>query len=119
MKDCGVEGLLGLYGNENKPRSSYQNTPEECALIRRGETVRCDGIAYAGIDIVLNCFAKEEILSILNGLADRALVKIMIHEQYFYPDYPLYQNDFEEKICAAFEFLEKNGFQSIFFEESI
>ena len=46
-------------------------------------------------------------------------VSVMIHEQYFYPDYPRYQKDFAEKISAAFEFLVKNGFRSVFFEDII
>ena len=119
LKDNGVAGLLGLYGNESKPRTSYQSTPEEATIIRRGETVVSNGIAYAAIDIVLNSFSKEDILSLLEALAERSLVKIMIHEQYFYPDYPHYQSNFEEKISAAFDFLGKCGFESIFFEESL
>ena len=119
MKDTGVVGLLGLYGKEDKPRCSYQNTIDEGKIIRRGETVRRDGISYAGIDVVLNLFSKEEILSQLNGLKSRKFVKIMIHEQYFYSDYPQYQPDFEEKICAVFELLRENGFKSAFFEECL
>jgi len=119
LKDNGVLGLLGLYGNEIKPRSSYQSTPEEGDRIRLGDVVYTDGVAYAGIDIILNLFSKEEILSQLDAQRDRDFVKIMIHEQYFYPDYKNYQEDFEEKISAAFAFLKKNGFESVFFEEQI
>jgi hypothetical protein len=119
LKDNGVVGLLGLYGTEDKPRGSYQNTIDEGDKIRRGETVHCDGVSYAGIDIILNLFSKEEILSQLNELKGRELVKIMIHEQYFYSDYPWYQPDFEEKIGAAFELLRENGFESAFFEECL
>ena len=117
LKDIGVLGLLGLYGNESKPRSSYQSTESEDEAIRRGEVVYRDGIAYAGIDIILNIFPKEEILSQLGKLNGREFIKIMIHEQYFYPDYKYYQKDFEEKISAAFGFLTGNGYESIFFEE--
>lgn len=117
LQDNGVRGLLGLYGTQVEPRLSYQSTTAQGERIRKGEIVESDGIAYAGIDIVLNCFDKEEILRQLNALASRDLIKVMIHEQYFYPDYPLYQPDFEEKLDAAFAYLCHNGYQSRLFEE--
>jgi hypothetical protein len=119
LRDCGVEALLGLYGNAEKPRSSYQSTPDEDERIRRGEIVCRDGMAYAGIDIVLNSFTTEQILAKLAALRERSLVKVMIHEQYFYPDYYQYQPDFEEKLSAAFAYLTENGFESIFLEKKL
>ena len=113
LKDNGVLGLLGLYGGS----PSYQNSPEERALIDGGETVVSDGIAYAAIDVIMNKYSKEQILDKLSSLLGRELIKVMIHEQYFYADYPLYQPDFERKIDAAFGSLTSNGYKSIFFEE--
>lgn len=40
----------------------------------------------------------------------------MIHEQYFYPNYPGYQPDFEEKLSAVFDMLTSQGYTSVFFE---
>ena len=117
MYDCGVRGLLGLYGKIGAPRSSYQSTPEEGNLIRAGGVVFRGGIAYSGIDIVLNSFSKEDILAQLREMRERDFVRVMIHEQYFYPDYRKYQKDFEEKLCATFEYLTQSGYGSIFFEE--
>jgi hypothetical protein len=67
----------------------------------------------------LNQFSAEDILLRLARNTERSLVKVMIHEQYFYPDYPRYQADFEEKLSSTFAFLCENGFASAFFEESI
>lgn len=117
LKDNGVSGLLGLYGSEEKPRASYQNTRDEEDRLRRGEVVCRGGMAYAGIDVILNLFDKAEILRQLEGLAERDLVKVMIHEQFFYPDYKNYQSDFEEKLDATFAFLTARGFASAFFED--
>ncbi len=117
LKGNGVKGLLGLYGDEQAPMLSYQNTVEEGKRIRGGETVFSDGIAYAGIDVVLNLYSREEILKHLLPLAERRLVKVMIHEQYFYPDYCNYQPDFEEKLDATFAYLKGQGFCSTFFED--
>ena len=119
LKDNGIKGLLGLYGTRERPNKQYQSTKKQSDSIRRGEIVYQGEIAYAGIDIVLNNCKKDEILSRLEDLSGRSCIKIMIHEQYFYPDYCAYQKDFEEKLDAAFLFLEKNGFYSSFFEELI
>lgn len=117
--DNGYRGLLGLYGTEDTPRSSYQSTEEECVIIRRGEAVVSRGIAYAGIDIILNLYEKAEILERLEKIIGRDFIKIMIHEQYFYPDYERYIPDFEDRIEAAFCLLSENGYKSEFFENTI
>ena len=117
LSENGVRGLLGLYGSEKIPRTSYQNTEKEAELLRHGNTLMRDGITYSGIDIILNSHPIEEILPRLQLVCDRDFVKVMIHEQYFYPDYKKYHPNFEEKLNLAFRFLFENGFSSIFFEE--
>ena len=119
LRGCGVCGLVGLYGNHTSPKASYQNTPDECAVLRNGQLVVSDGMTYAAIDVVLNSYTRAEILEQLMYMTDRDHVHVMIHEQYFYPDYPRYQPDFEEKLDATFAFLTSNGFKSAFFEEII
>lgn len=118
LRDHGIVGLLGLYGEDQRPNRSYQSTDEERTRLRAGETVISGGIAYAGIDIILNCFGKDEILRRLSALMGRHLIKVMIHEQYFYSDYPRYQPEFEEKLYQAFSHLSENGYESRFFEET-
>jgi len=119
LKDNGIFGLLGLYGNEENPRTSYTSSEEDANLIRKGEIVIKDGIAYSGIDLILNKHKKNDCFVILKSLLNRDVVKIMIHEQFFYPDYPYYQPDFEEKIDGAFAILTENGYKSSFFEDCI
>lgn len=119
LYDNGVRGLLGLYGKNQNPSVSYMRDEKETERILLGENILTDGMTYAGLDIVLNCHKKKEILRRLDSLYGRKLIKIMIHEQYFYEDYPSYQADFEEKLTAAFCALEENGYKSVFFEETI
>jgi len=116
MRELGTAGLLGLYGTESAPRTSYQTSTPDGDRIRAGEIITDGEIAYAGIDIVLNCYKTEENLSLLAPLLKRPLVKVMIHEQYYYPDYSYYQPNFEEKLDAVFSLLTKAGYQSTFFE---
>ena len=43
----------------------------------------------------------------------------MIHEQYFYPDYPYYQPEFEDKLDTVFTALRAAGYESTFFENTL
>ena len=119
LRDAGMQGLLGLYGTPTTPRTSYQTSPDCGDRIRAGETVREGGVAFAGIDSVLNCYGTEENLAILAPLFGRPLIKVMIHEQYFYPDYPHYQPEFEEKLDTVFSALRKEGYTGAFFEDTL
>ena len=119
LYDNGVRGLLGLYGTESEPRTSYQCNEKEAEDIRRGKVLKVGGIYHASIDLILNKFTRDEILEQLSALNGRPRVKIMIHEQYFYEDYKAYQADFPDKLYDAFLFLKSEGYESAFFEETI
>ncbi len=119
LQDCGVQGLLGLYGEKDTPRTSYSCTEALAKKARVGEIIRDGNMAFAGIDVILNQFEPQENLEKLERIKDRRYVKIMIHEQYFYPDYPRYQPHFAKKLEQAFSFLQANGFTSCFFEDMI
>lgn len=119
LYDLGVNGLLGLYGTPDNPRTSYQTPKVLDEKIRQGENVLHNGITYAGIDIILNCFDIDDIRSKLTALYDRDFIKVMIHEQYFYPFYQHYQPEYMDKLDSTFAHLTQNGYKSIFFEETI
>ena len=117
LRDLGVKGLLGLFGSQERPSSSYSLLPEDCACLRRGEKVQREGMDFYSIDAVMNGYGREALLRRMGELLDRERLCVMIHEQYFYPDYPAYQPDFEQKITRVFELLRENGFESRFVEE--
>lgn len=119
LSDNRVIGLLGLFGNENEPRTSYSLSEADASLIRDGEIVCRNKISFASIDIVLNQFSADKILEQLACMKDRNCIRVMIHEQYFYEDYRRYQPDFEEKLRRTFSYLCANGYESCFFENII
>jgi hypothetical protein len=51
---------------------------------------------------VLNIYSAESILAQLEAMKDRNQINVMIHEQYFYPDYQAYQPEFEHKLESTF-----------------
>jgi len=119
LSDNGIKGLLGLFGDGNSPMTSYGLDEEKAELLRNGGIYRDVNMAYAGIDIVLNCHSKAENLFLLDKLIGRKNIKVMIHEQFFYKDYPDYQWDFEEKLRSVFDVLTETGYKSVFFEDLI
>ena len=119
IRDIGVGGLLGLFGTPEEPRTSYGIGESDAGKIRDGDTIKVGQISFASIDIVLNSFTTERIIEKLSGLTDRECIRVMIHEQYFYDDYPRYQPEFEEKLRSTFAFLCNNGYQSGFYESLI
>lgn len=119
MKDLNTQGLLGLFGTEQEKRTSY-GVPESYGdAIRAGEVIEYRGVKIASIDMVINTVKEEQLLSELEILRDHNQIRVMIHEQYFYEDYPAYQENFERKLETVFSFLEANGHESCFFEEML
>ena len=117
LADNGYIGLIGLFGTDAEPRSSYSLDSSDAARIRGGEILEKDGVCFASIDLVINTCRIEELAPRLTALLDRESVRVMIHEQYFYEDYRAYQPDFEEKLDTVFRFLASAEYKSIFFEE--
>ncbi len=119
LSDLDVHGLLGLFGTDEQPRTSYCIDEKSASVLRNGTIIFKDGMSYAPIDIVLNMFSEEEILKKLSRLLHRESIWVMIHEQYFYHDYKRYQPEFEEKLRTTFSYLKNNGYDSCFFEDLI
>lgn len=119
LTDNNVRGLLGLFGSQQTPRTSYNIDEEDASKIRNGGIVKIGNTHFSGIDIVLNNFSTQDIIKQLTDLIARNNIKVMIHEQYFYKDYIRYQPDFEEKLYQTFEFLINNNYKSSFLEEVI
>ena len=116
MSELGVRGLLGLFGTEESPRTSYSLSEAESRIARAGDVVTRDNMSFAAIDMIINLVDKKDIIPRLTELASHARIRLMIHEQYFYPDYERYQSDFEEKLSVAFEYLISKGYTPTFFE---
>lgn len=119
LYDNGIRGLLGLYGDDDHPRASYSLDEISAGKIRHGEIVKINGMSHGPIDIVLNDFSKPDVENMLASLIGRERIWIMIHEQYFYPDFDRYIPDFEQRLREYFTLLLQNGYQSRHFEEDI
>ena len=119
LRDHNIQGLLGLYGTQENPTTSYGIRDEDAILLRGGALLTRDKITHGAIDLILNCFSLLEISVRLQEMVNRDGIRLMIHEQYFYEDYKNYQPDFEQKLRLAFSFLKNQNYASKFFEEII
>ena len=117
LRDCGVEGLLGLFGTEESPRTSYEVTEEHLPAIRRSETVVFREIAMGSLDVILNECRPDVAHARVEALLDRENAHIMTHEQHYYPDRSGHSYEFEPKTEDAVALLCENGFAPAFFEE--
>ncbi len=117
LKDNGVTGLLGLFGTDEVPMTSYSVPLSYGDSLRKGNSVFWNGVCVSAIDVILNQIPFDRVLDTISPLIGRNHMKVMIHEQYFYPDYRAYQPDFESKLETTFELLTQNGYISTFFEE--
>ncbi len=119
MKDMGAEGLLGLFDTMENPRTSYSVPDSYGDAIRAGAVIEYLGVKIASIDMVINTVKEEQLIPELETLLDHDQIRVMIHEQYFYPDYPSYQENFQKKLETVFAFLGKTGYKSHFFEDML
>lgn len=117
LADNGIKGLLGLFGTNENPRTSYSLDEEYASRVRNGEIVTYQGVAFASLDMIINDMKMEEIAPRAAELLSRDTLRVMIHEQFFYEDYKNYQPDFEEKLTVIFNILRDNGYRCVFFED--
>lgn len=119
LYDCGVRGLVGLFGTEEKVRISY-NIGEALSRQMQKKSFHYDETQkmwYIRNDMVINAFPKEAIENELKSKLNQEFIEIMIHEQYFFKDTDYYDADSMEKVKTAAEYLVKNGYKSVYFDE--
>ncbi|HEY8389768.1 MAG TPA: hypothetical protein VIL26_02260 [Clostridia bacterium] len=119
LHDLGVKGLAGLFGNKQNPRDSYnlkyenyKNIYDDCYYYDKKYDM-----FFVNLDMVINTFKLEDIIPYLSNLIGKEHIEIMIHEQYFYPHYYMYQPDYEKKIETAVSYLISHNYTSCFLNE--
>lgn len=119
LRDRKVAGLLGYLGTDENPRVTY--SLPECfrEALKAGQVIRWQNVSFAVLDIGVDGLLMKQLVPSVESYLGREQIRVMVHEQYFYPDYKAYQPDYGEKLDAVFEFLQKYGYTSLFFEEMI
>ena len=127
LRSCGIKALLGDFSfNEKGERwLDYYCSSDQFDLVR----TKCfckDPVAdmvFCCCDIVLDCFRPETVGPELDRLAqlypDRDFVDVLIHEQYFYPDYKNHRPFYRELVEAGVEWCVRAGYEPAFVSEMV
>jgi sugar lactone lactonase YvrE len=80
-----------------------------------------EDIIFVRHDIVINRVPLAEIDRYLERVASdpnqSQVMELMIHEQYFYPDYQSYEPDYRQRVERAIQWVTKRGYKPVFYEE--
>ena len=122
LRDMGYLALAGYFMPKGAPVAYY--APRELVeyVYERDfwKDTQMD-MFFARIDAVINRGTLEENLADLKEITASAtrggFVSIMIHEQYFYPDYVSYLPDFENRILECCKFLAEKGYEGHHLQE--
>ncbi len=126
LRDGGYTGLAGYFnvGAHESPVSYYLDMDERRHLNERFIwRDNKEGIIFSRIAIVINNSKLDKIVPYLNSLKVGAhkpgYIDLMIHEQYFHPDYVEYQPDYRQKVMTAVKWATENGYKPAFLSECI
>jgi hypothetical protein len=125
LRDRGIENLIALFdrqGYEGDLTTGYYLSPERCA---HADT-RCawhdfdTGLTFIRCTLVVNAHPLEKLPARLDARTSSTrtdeLIELLIHEQYFRKELPLYQPDVEEKVRACMRWVTERGYEPAFWD---
>jgi hypothetical protein len=118
LRALGFTSLTGYFWRDqnNIPIVSYYTDPEMADHIGTRDfwMDTAEDMIFGRIDSVLNIGSFEAVLQEVQEAAEDphrgGFVSIMIHEQYFYPDYINYLADFEARVLESCKILANKGY---------
>ncbi len=126
LRSEGIRTLVGYFEfRAGVPAVSYYlSAPQVRYLAGRDYWLDTkEDILFVRHDIVINTVPLEKIVPHLERLAadphQSEVMELMIHEQYFYPDYRAWEPDFRERVETALEWVTQRGYRPVFFAEGV
>jgi len=124
LRDCGYKALAGYFVTEEgqEPVSYYLDASKKMNLSRRvAWKDNVEDLIFSRINIVINSYKLDEIVPYLDAIKKdphrAAYMDVMIHEQYFHPNYRSYQPDYREKVMKTIQWVTDNGYTPAFLSE--
>ena len=120
----GIRGLVGYFEARDELPSVcyYLQLADWLHLMRRDywKDTRED-IIFLRHDIVINTVPLDRIEQHLERVAadphQSEVMELMIHEQYFYPDYVAYEPDYKERVEKAIAWVARRGYKPVFYKD--
>ncbi|MCC6362798.1 MAG: SMP-30/gluconolactonase/LRE family protein [Bryobacterales bacterium] len=80
-----------------------------------------EDIVFVRHDMVINSVPLAQIVPQLEKIArdphQAEIIELMIHEQFFYPDYVAYEPDYRRRVETAIAWVTRRGYKPVFFSE--
>lgn len=125
VRDRGVRGLCGYFNfdKEDRPAVSYYLDRDTTAYLHERDYWfdPAENLVFIKHDLVINGVPAGRIAADLDAVAanphQREVMEIMIHEQYFHPDYVAYLPDFAERCEIAVRWMAEHGYAPVFWSD--
>ncbi len=113
LSDCGIKGMVGLFKDAECYGRKFDSTNMTFEYdSEMGMYLFCN-------DIILNLYPLSMVEELLSRDDHKQFTEVMIHEQYYYPDYFAHIPDFEKILEATIRYLTEKGRRSIWLEELV
>jgi len=120
----GVRGLVGYFElNDGLPSVSYYLPLAQLRYLMGHDYWKDmqEDFFFVRHDMVINLFPLADIVPRLEQVAadphQAEIMELMIHEQYFYPDYVAYEPDYRQRVERAIEWVTQHGYKPVFYSE--
>ncbi len=125
LRSVGIRCLVGYYVTEKGCPSIayYLNREQNAHCFDRDFWVdNAEDIIFSKDKMVIDQWKRDEIEDRLDFLKNErpheaGTMNFVTHEQYFYPRYRYYQEDYRQKIFTAVGWAAKNGYEPCFLDE--
>lgn len=127
LRDAGYVGQLGYFNvDDDLPPVSYYLTVEQRRQVKKRFVWHDtqEDITFVRSSIVIDKKELPEIVPHLDNYANLPsgrppYVDFLVHEQYYYPFYEVYQPDFRDRIVACVRWATEKGYQPAFLGDCI
>lgn len=113
LSDCGIKGMVGLF----KDAECYGRKFDGANMTLEYDNEM--GMYLFCNDIILNLYPLSMVEELLSRDDHKQFTEVMIHEQYYYPDYFAHIPDFEKILEATIKYLTEKGRKSVWLEEFV
>ena len=123
LRKEGIKVLVGYFefNRDGSPVVSYY-LPAAQARYLSGRDYWKDtslDLMFVRHDMVMNLFKPGAIVPRLEKIAadphQAEVMELMIHEQYFYPDYKAYEPDYKERVETGIRWVTEKGYKPVFY----
>ncbi|MBR2848712.1 MAG: hypothetical protein IKB87_04570 [Clostridia bacterium] len=127
LRAVGIRCLLGYFrfDKDGEPFVSYYLNREQTAHAAGRDfwVDTSEGIIFSKDKFVIDRHTVEGIPPALDDLRSRpheaGTINFLVHEQFFYPHYPKYLPDYEERIRTAIQWAHDNRYAPVLLDEAI